>query len=222
VKLLNPCEGLAKGEEEETLKTIADAFEKFALTKRPLLQRLLGLFTSPPSLRLVGYHTGAGQRTYYFYCPRKLIFKYAVRKLTFVFPKHIFGLAVIHDPEWKCYRVSLHPGIMAQKHLLLNHAAFEMNEKAGDQLHVPRVVDHFILFSNRKDREAFAKAMKEDGIAMTFSDRDANGKFPLTLSKKHSLDRMWSDIYVFGLCKTAEKHHGEYDGSGSWEVRSKS
>lgn len=218
IELLDPVGGLAMGVEAEVLDEITEMFEDVANRVRP---GLFGRFikrSPPPRFRYVGRETGNGFRQLYFYGTAPV--PASVYKRVFAVPKFgIYNVASFEreDPERTTYREDLHPGV-ALNALVLSDAQIEIRKEEGDDLGVEREVVHRVWFSTAEDRRRFVELFEQDAHAFTIEltdPADEAERFGVTLRCNHSVDQMWTNIYVVALAGHAAKCGGKYDG---WEA----
>ena len=119
------------------------------------------------------------------------------------------------DAIWEFYFEFLYPDSYEFQHMG-NHSVLEALEESGDNLEVPRKVEHIVLFQNGKKMKHFAKAIKKEGFTIDVEsfEADEDGNYVMCISRVDSVDYHAIDDLTDFLLEIAEKYEGEYDG---WE-----
>lgn len=221
IPLKNPNEGgLTTTEEAELLDKMEELVESSINKNSTLIGKLFSRDKELNKLIYVGRITGGGVRIYNFYGNHNNFPKSVLQDVATQFQSHPFKLNILEDPRWVVYLNELHPG-SALAPLFLSRSVLEVLEKDGDQLQDPRDVNHTIFFKRDDERKGFLDWIKKDGWQATLlkenvAANDAD-RFGVVLTKKHRIDRMWSDIHVVALCSRANKFNGRYDGWGCFQ-----
>jgi hypothetical protein len=222
VVIPEPVGGLAFNEQAEELDALAQRFEEvLASSGNGFVDRLLR--RPKQRYRYVGRVTGGGVRKLYFYGTAAVPAS-AYRR---VFAEERFdpyetGSAEREDPAHEAYRDVLHPG--GALHALINgDAQIENRKEQGDDLEQQRDVDHTLLFPTAGDRQAFLAFLQEEdpsgAFAITIPDDDGDDDFVVNVGARHSVDKLWTNIYVVALTEKAERFHGTYDGWGAFVIQ---
>ena len=215
--------GLAIGEEADRLDEMADLIESsVAKPNASFWQRVFGGKQGTEIIH-AGHATFSGIRQLFLYSKRA-IESDVFREVNQKFPQNPFKTMALSDPEWIEYRSKLLPSPLTLIQLIMDWMQLAMREKAGDDLTAPRDVDHNFLFKDEASRRKLLKLVKAEEFKTNLfkvnQSEVADGLiYGLTLTKRHRIDRMWSDIYTVQLCAYAEETGGKYDGWGAPEVR---
>ena len=136
-------------------------------------------------------------------------------------PGHSFDAASALDLAWRIYFDELHPG-SALAPLMTSHAQVEWREADGDQLKVPREVDHTLAFRDPASRDAFLAALGRGYWRARLYELDgpAERRFFVDLTQSHSVTEMVTDQFIVSLASRADLHDGVYDGWGAVTVLS--
>lgn len=218
----DPVGGLAFNEQAVELDALAERFEEvLASSGEGFVDRLLR--RPKQRYRYVGRVTGGGVRKLYFYGTAAVPAS-AYRR---VFAEERFdpyetGSAEREDPHHEAYRTVLHPG--GALHALINgDAQIEMRREQGDDLETARDVDHTLQFSTAADRRAFVEFMEREDphrtFAVTVPADDGDDGFDVNVRARHSVDKLWTNIYVVALTEKAERFNGKYDGWGAFVIQ---
>ncbi|KKK38132.1 hypothetical protein WQ57_09955 [Mesobacillus campisalis] len=126
----------------------------------------------------------------------------------------IFGIE--EDETWEFYYDFLYPNQYQQQHMG-NQQVVDSLEESGDQLEVPRKVEHWLLFSDLKMMKRFIKDIKKEGFSIEEEPNQVNeeGKYTVAISRIDSVDLPSINEVTDLLIEISEEHEGEYDG---WET----
>ena len=118
------------------------------------------------------------------------------------------------DEIWGFYFDFLYPNQYQQQHMG-NRQVVDSLEEAGDNLEVPRKVEHWLYFDDAKMRKRFTKEVKKLGFTVDEEETSEEGEYLLTISRIDSVDFHSINKVTDFLVETSEKYNGEYDG---WET----
>ncbi|MEC8579510.1 MAG: ribonuclease E inhibitor RraB [Pseudomonadota bacterium] len=96
---------------------------------------------------------------------------------------------------------------------IANRSVFLLLEEHGDNLEVPREIDHNFIFKNREDAEQLTKTLEEKGFKVSTSTRGFFKKSYDLLAQRVDAPRQLDPI-TFELKQLADELGGEYDGWG--------
>lgn len=216
--ILEPDEdGQPSEEESERLDAIGEAIVE------ALNERSAGLF--------VAMRTHGGYRYIYTQCGEPDPAKEAIVAAMAQFSDQAWGIAVEEEPDWITYQ-QLCPDEFELQWVADAQLVRYMDEQ-GDDVAIPRSVNHWAYFPTEIDRDAFAAAAKSQGFAAVenvdadecedegedheHGDSCQHEGMPcgVRLTRKHAVD--FDTVYPItcGLIELANQHEGQYDG---WET----
>ncbi len=121
-------------------------------------------------LKYVARQTGNGKRKFYFYTNRQANFDSVIETIAEAFPTYESTNFNFEDADWRTYFEDLYPNAMAMNEIT-NRAVFVNLEKAGDDLSIPRNIDHSIVFKDGKKAKEFAEIAKQKGFTVDIEKR---------------------------------------------------
>lgn len=197
-------DGLSSQEEFEALCAIGDALSAAA---------------AQAGMLYVGRLTSDGRRCFYFHMKevkRLLLLKDRswfdkwAQGVMAAFPSYEFTVRSRPDPQWVTYRDVLYPDARDQQRMA-DRDLVEQLVKNGDHPDQPRSIDHRAYFPTPAARDAFAKAVVEQGWTIAGMHDDA-GDFALDFVRVDAPDKM--SVVSIALIELAGAHGGDYDGWG--------
>ena len=97
--------------------------------------------------------------------------------------------------------------------LSMNSEQTSQRVKLGDQLEVPREIDHLGYFAKRAHAAAAEAELTEDGMRTSISRRGFS-TFALEVDTESDVELETADAFVERMFTLIEKHGGVYDGWG--------
>jgi regulator of RNase E activity RraB len=203
VKLLAPRpDGLRGAEETEALYALED--------------KLVAALRASADARFVARVVAYGYTEFFFYVPA------TERECGARADALVGGAAPYHlewfsedDPQWTEYG-ALYPNRYALQSIA-NRRLQQHMEEQGDNLALPREVDHAASFPSREQAEAATQALTAAGFrvsAPTPLDGERKG-WQLEFHRTETCDADAPDLFVFEVLKLIDPHGGDYDGWGS-------
>lgn len=202
VHLTDPDEyGMSTNEESGVLWKIEDALEEMMQQER--------------SGRYVGRSTHSGMRVFCYYmepsqCPEP---EDVAAKLA-EFDAYVPELNLESDPEWEFYFEFLYPS-PEEWQCLQNRNLIEVLIEHGDQMDVPREIDHWIYFKSSENRAAYLQAVEEMGFTVRAENETDDGLLGLQIFRVEPIVPYDIDELTLTLYKLAVDHDGDYSG---WET----
>ena len=120
------------------------------------------------------------------------------------------------DSDWNVYQKLLFPNLKEWQ-IITNHHACDQLKEEGDNLRLPRAIEHKAYFKTTKDRDNFSKAIEEKKfqeqkqMEVPFRDETYYGLV------FHRIDAPFYyeiDALTMMLIDEIQTYNGEYDG---WE-----
>ncbi|AKT38482.1 DUF695 domain-containing protein [Chondromyces crocatus] len=178
----------------------------------------------------VGRLTWDGQREIFYYARSEEGVEEALRRAVAAVPGYE-GLAwrAEEDAAWSHYREFLHPGPDEMQWIKDRRVVDELRSH-GDQLDLPRPVDHYAFFQQKASRDAFLAAAAEQGFVGRPAGAEAegapaeggegeagasqDGRFGAHLVRPDPVEMGHIHDVTCALSVLAESHGGRYDGWG--------
>lgn len=119
------------------------------------------------------------------------------------------------DPEWNKYS-ELYPNPWAWQSIM-NRRLLRAMRDGGDQLHIPRQIDHLALFPSEEHAKKAAQALEKAGFTTLPATAPEEGKrgWSLEFKRVDACDNGKPDIFVADILDLIVPLEGEYDGWGS-------
>ncbi len=118
------------------------------------------------------------------------------------------------DKEWNYYKKLLYPSDREWQRIQ-NHKVCDTLKKQGDNLHIPRAIEHKLFFQSEDKKDALIVALEEKGFKIKEAITNDDGIHGLGF---YRLDKpFYHDIntITLNLIEIAEKYDAQYDG---WET----
>ena len=196
LRLPHPEHGMSTQEEFETLCDLED----------------LVLEKQSQNLRYVGRHTGDGKRKFYFYGTSQEVFRPMLDALHHAYPEYQTSGFDFEDSDWSVYFENLYPNAMGLNEIE-NRRVKNVLEARGDDLNVPRLVDHLALFGTESQALEFRNASQRRGFEATLNSPDETSVEYYVVVER--VDRPAElDPVTYDLTQLAEQCGGTYDGWG--------
>jgi uncharacterized protein (TIGR01619 family) len=201
---LTPREdGLSMNDEADTLFVIEDALSE--------------QIQSIAKAELVGRITTNGHRYFVYYGPELVDLTTTIDAVNHGFPNYSLSYRSEHDPEWKMYLEFLYPS-PEEMQTILNLGVVDSLQKNGDDLSIPRMVDHGAYFPSAEKRDAFKAEILKDGYQLTNESHADDGRelpYWIEFSQVSSVEWKTMNNVTIPLFRLAEQFQGDYDGWGT-------
>lgn len=193
----NPqADGLSSQDEYETLSHIEDTLEKHIGNKAVYVGRI----------------TTDGRRDLVFYTKDFNSFSKAVNAAMKAFATYAYEVNRRHDKKWSIYKDFLYPS-RNNRQGMMNRRVLESLETHGDDLTIPRKLDHRAYFKTPTDAEAFTTGIKALGFAIeTSNHQQGEAGIYVDFCRPDAPEHI-NDVTAEILSLVAV-HNGEYDGWG--------
>jgi uncharacterized protein (TIGR01619 family) len=204
LKMKKPNEnGLSSSEEKPILDEIDDAIYQSFTTKLKAIN--------------AGRLNTDGHLHFYFYVGDTLHFGKLIKEITNSFPNYEFKYGAYFDSEWNTYFDLLYPDPNEMQEIS-NRQLVEQLIENGDELTVPREVNHWIYFRTEEDRDRYIIKTNKEGFIVESKEYDKSEMeypFSLVIKRVDKVDLVSVNEYVLFLRELALENNGEYDG---WET----
>lgn len=196
LKYPNPEHGMTTNEEFQPLSDMEDLIHRNETEHLVYLAR----------------QTGDGKRKFYFYASPEVDFVSFMDVVGQAFPAYEKTTFNFEDPNWHTYFEDLYPNAIAMNEISNRAVLFRLEEN-GDNLEIPREIDHTVVFKNRKKANDFSKIVEERGFTVGINSSGIfNKTFDLLVQRIDPPSRL--DPITFELQELAESLGGSYDGWG--------
>jgi hypothetical protein len=123
---------------------------------------------------------------------------------------------VEEDAAWEKYQ-ELFPNRYAMQSITNRRLVRQMTE-IGDQLAVPREIDHMVMFPSEAQAREAAATLAAKGFRCDEVD-GSNGRWSLQFHRDEACDGGKPDEFVFEILDLIEPFEGDYDGWGCMVVK---
>ena len=198
VEFLDPNEqGMSKQSEFNRLMELEDA--------------LVPALTGETSM-FVGRCTTNGQRDFFFYMDSSKGVEDRVTEVMAQFDEYAWDIGMSEEPGWDTYLEFLYPDEQGMDTIWNNRVRRQLEEQ-GDDLSLPRQIDHWLYFSSAEDRAAFAEEVSREGFSVTIlEEKNEDGALGLLVQRSDAPDDI--DDVTWPLRELAGDNGGYYDGWG--------
>lgn len=124
---------------------------------------------------------------------------------------HMYESHVVKDKKWDFYEKQLFPTELDFAHIQSDKIILLLQDE-GDDLAVPRDVEHYVSFETPTQKERFIENVQKDGFI--FKDDIANDEFAhgVALVKSHDVTKKTLQEVVDSLFEKIKESHGYYEG----------
>ena len=184
----------------------SDSFDEFLETKESLIIAL----EHEKKAKYVGTRVNEGWHEFYFYAKDYKNLEKFVSKMLKV-SGYKYYCIVVKDAKWDFYHKNLFPSELEFHNIQSDKIIFLLEEE-GDNLSIPRDVEHYLSFDTATQKERFVKNVLEFGFE--FKDDISSEEFEhgVALIKKHSVVSEDVKKVVEDLYELVKKEHGYYEG----------
>ncbi|MES0864183.1 DUF695 domain-containing protein [Ruegeria sp. SCPT10] len=163
-------------------------------------------------IKYVARQTGGRKRKFYFYGSSETAADSVVSALDESFPAYTKTAFNFEDAAWQTYLEDLYPNAIAMNEIK-NRAVYFRLEDDGDDLSIPREIDHSVIFHSRKQAKEFERIVTQKGFKVTTTTQGILKKsFDLLVQRVDAPQSL--DPVTFELEQLAEGLGGSYDGWG--------
>lgn len=132
------------------------------------------------------------------------------------FPGYKHTITIRKDQNWEAYLTFLYPNLESYEYMTNEKVVLNLT-KEGDDLTMPRQVDHWVYFKTEVDRNAFISFALNEKFKVESKNflKDGHLKYQLQISRTDNVDMKSITAITMQLRKKAKELNGEYDG---WET----
>jgi regulator of RNase E activity RraB len=172
-----------------------------------VIEEELASALEPYDLVEAGRVTGRGMRTFHYYGPSGGAVAPAVARVMERHPQYTYSTLEAADPTWAIYTSYLYPDEQ-QLAFANDMKALQALMQAGDDLAKQRPIEHTIRFDDSQKRDAFARAMANQGYRVAVDDA---GNL-VRCAKLDTIDPFKITEMRLALTTLAEEFGGDYAG----------
>lgn len=183
-----------------------ESFENFLETKESLIIAI----EHGEKAKYVGSRIDGGWNELYFYAEDSKALNATVANILSN-SGYVYESNVVKDIKWDFHYKHLLPTELELAHIQSEKIIFLLEEE-GDDLEVPRVVEHYLSFDTPSQKERFLKNLSLDGF--TFKDEVSGDEFEnaIALIKEHAVTSEVVKKVVEELYGAVKKEKGYYEG----------
>lgn len=157
----------------------------------------------------IGMRVVDGWSEFYFYSKES---KGIEQKIASIFSGsgYVYETSIIRDNKWNFYYKNLFPSDLEMYLIYSKKIVLQMMAE-GDNLEVPREVEHYVSFDTASQKERFLKSI--DKIGFRYKDDVDNKELAhaVAITKEHSLDQDSLEKNISELLELIKKDHGRYE-----------
>ena len=184
----------------------SEAYEEFLETKESLIIAL----EHDEKAKYVGMRIVDGWSEFYFYATSSKDLDNIVTKML-KDSNYAYESNIVKDAKWNFHYKNLLPSDLELAHIQSEKIIFLLEEE-GDDLSVPRVVEHYLSFATPTQKNRFLNTLDLEGVS--FKDEIESNEFEqgIALVKEHSIlsDDVKKNVEIF--FKAVQKEKGFYEG----------
>lgn len=163
-------------------------------------------------LMYISRQTGGGKRKFYFYATPEFDFVSFTDALGQAFPAYEITMFNFEDTNWQTYFEDLYPNAIGMNEIS-NRTVFFRLQANGDNLEIPRTIDHTVIFKSRNQASEFLMIAEERGFTVEIKTSGLFSKtYDLLVQRVDPPSRL--DPITYELKELAEGLGGSYDGWG--------
>ena len=183
-----------------------ESFEEFLETKEALIIAI----EHDEKAKYVGSRVVQGWNELYFYAQDAKSLNAMVTKIMSN-SGYVYESNVVKDTKWDFHYKHLIPSELELAHIQSDKIIFLLEEE-GDNLEVPRVVEHYLSFDTPSQKDKFVNNLALDGF--TFQDDVSSDEFEngIALVKEHTVTNETVKKVVEELYEAVKKEQGYYEG----------
>jgi len=151
---------------------------------------------------------------YYYTMQEKLLFN-RLDKILSKYRKLKCEISVAEDPKWEFYLNTLYPDAY-EKQRKMDSEVVEQLKANNDNLQIPREINHWIYFVEKKSREEFKRNLNLNLYRIVEEETLQESEFPfrLIISNTSTVEIEMINHITTELLKKTIEAGGKYDG---WE-----
>lgn len=171
----------------------------------------------------IGAITYADSKSFFIYTMQEKILINMLKKILSKYKELKCEILIADDPEWDFYLNNLYPDAF-EKQRMLDREVVEQLKANNDNLQIPREINHWLYFVDKKSREDFKRNLNSNNYRIaeerTLHD-DSEFPFQLIISHTSTVEFETINQYTTELVKKTIEVGGNYDGWESPIIKSK-
>ena len=184
----------------------SDAYEEFLETKESLIIAV----EYEDKAKYLGSRVVDGWSEFYFCASSSKEFDSTVSAIL-KNSGYVYESNIVRDSKWGFYETQLFPSELEFAHIQSAKIIFLLEEE-GEDLTVPRDVEHYVSFETPTQKNRFINTLELDGFS--FKDEISSEEFEngMALVKKHAVTDEEVQKVVNELFEAVKKEQGYYEG----------
>jgi hypothetical protein len=164
---------------------------------------------------VVGAITYADSKSFYYYTMQEKLLFNRLNKILSKYRKLKCEISVAEDPKWDFYLDTLYPDAY-EKQWKMDREVVEQLKANNDNLQIPREINHWIYFLEKKSIEDFKRNLNSNFYRIVEEETLQESGFPFRLIISHTSTVEFETInhITTELLKKTIEAGGNYDG---WE-----
>ena len=180
-----------------------DAVEEFLEFKERVIKALEG------ETIYIGMRVVDGWSEFYFYSKES---KGIEQKVASIFSGsgYVYEVSITRDNKWKFYYENLFPSDLEIFLIYSKKIVLQMMGE-GDDLSLPREVEHYVSFDTASQKERFLQSIEEIGFKYKDDVDNKELAHAVAITKNHALDQDSLRDNIDTLLELIKKDHGRYE-----------
>ena len=157
----------------------------------------------------IGMRVVDGWSEFYFYSKES---KGIEQKISAIFSGsgYVYETSVVRDNKWDFYYKNLFPSDLEMYLIYSKKIVLQMMAE-GDDLSVPREVEHYVSFDTQSQKERFLRSIEEIGFHYKDDVDNKELAHAVAITKEHALDQDSLKQNISDLLELVKKDHGRYE-----------
>lgn len=186
--------------------SVTDALESFT-------KDLTTTLSSSVDALFAGRVMKEGWAEYYFYAPQSKRFENISSEVMNRHGGYVYERGSSRDSKWEMYSDNLYPDAYGLLSIQNRHTISALVD-AGDDLTLPREVEHYLFFQTKSSMERAVAQLASHGFAVKeyVSDEESDYAYGVVLVKSEPITPEVVEETTTSLYESAIQEHGNYEG----------
>lgn len=185
---------------------VSDALEAFS-------EDLKSTLTASLDALFAGRMMKDGWTEFYFYAPQSKRFENLSSEVMSRHGGYVYERGSSRDSKWDMYIDNLYPDAYGLLSIQNRHTITALVE-AGDDLNIPREVEHYLFFQTKTAMERAVSQLASHGFSVKeyVTDDESDYAYGVVLIKNEPITPEVVDETTTSLYESAIQEHGHYEG----------